>query len=143
LRTAAEAQVKAAGAADASIKTLAEAGAALQASVEASVSAEAIAAAYETYHASVTACLKTALLLHAAIVDSVDAKIHGQDGARAELMSKVQAAADADAAAKAHVDFSASVEAQVKAAFGTGLGAPSAAQVKAVSQAMILANMCG
>ncbi|MDB5105639.1 MAG: hypothetical protein JWP91_3328 [Fibrobacteres bacterium] len=143
LRAGAEAQVKASGANEATLKTLAEAGVALQASIQAAVSAEAITGAYESYHASVIASLKTALVLHATVIENLDAKIHGKDGARAQLMSKLQAAADADAAAKAHVEFSASVEAQVTAAFGGGLGAPSAAQVKAVSQAMALANMCG
>jgi hypothetical protein len=143
LRTACEAQVKAAGAVEASVKTLAEAGVALQASVEAAVNAEAIASAYAAYHASVVGGLKSALVLQAAVIESVDGKIRAQDGARAELMGKIDSAADAAAAAKAHLEFSAEVEAQVKSSFGSGLGAPTAAQVKAVGQAMVLADMCG
>jgi hypothetical protein len=41
------------------------------------------------------------------------------------------------------VDFAAEVEADAKAAFGTGLGAPTDAQMKAIVQALVLANMCG
>jgi hypothetical protein len=143
LRIAAEASAKAAGASDASLKALAEAGAALQASVEASANAEAIAAAYETYHASVTASVKAAVALRATAIEKADAAIRAKDGARAELMSKLAAAADAEAAAKAQVDFAAKVEAEVKASIGTGLGAPSDAQIKAVTHALVLANMCG
>lgn len=143
LRTAAEAQVKAAGATDATLKTFMQAGAAFQASVDAAVSAEAIASAYAAYDASVTASLKAALILQASAIESLNAKIRAADGARADLMAKVQAAADADAAAKAHVEFSAAVQTQVKAAFGGGLGAPTGAQVDAMAQAMILANMGG
>ena len=143
LRVAAEGETKAAGASEASLKALAEAGASLQASVEASVNAEAIAAAYESYHASVTASLKAALLLHAAACEKADAAIRAKDGARAELMSKLAAAADAEAAAQAQVEFAAKVEAEVKASFTGGLGGPSAAQIKAVSHALVLANMNG
>jgi hypothetical protein len=143
LRTAVEAQVKAAGAADVSIKTLMEAGVALQASAEAAVGEEAVASAYAAYNASVTASLKAALVLQASAIESLNAKIRAADGVRAELMGKVKAAADAETAAKAHVEFSAAVEAQAKAAFGSGLGAPGSAQVKALTQAMILANMGG
>jgi hypothetical protein len=143
LRAAAEAQVKAAGAAQITVQSLTIAGAALQASLEASADEEAIAKAYADYHAAVNVCLKQAVMLYASVVDSVDAGIRGADGARAELMGDLKAAADAEAVSKAHLEFSAQVEAQVQAAFGTGLGAPSAAQVKAVSQAMVLAGMCG
>lgn len=143
LRVAAEAQARAAGASDASVKVLAEAGAKLQASVEASVNAEAIAAAYETYHAAVTLSLKSALVLHASLVEKADAAIRAQDGARAKLIAKLKAAADPDAAAKAQVEFAAEVEAEVKAALGSGLGAPSAAQVNAVAHALVIANMNG
>jgi hypothetical protein len=41
------------------------------------------------------------------------------------------------------VEFGAQVEAEAKAAFGSGLTAPSAAQLKAIVQALLLANMCG
>ena len=143
LRIAAEGQAKAAGASEASLKALAEAGASLQASVEASVTAEAIAAAYESYHASVTASLKATLLLQAATVEKCDAAIRTKDGARAVLMSKLAAAADAEAAAQAQVEFAAKVEAEVKASFTGGLGAPSADQIKAITYALVVANMCG
>jgi hypothetical protein len=143
LRAAAEAQVKAAGAAEIAIQSLAVAGAALQASLEASADEEAIAKAYADYHAAVNVCLKQAVMLYAAAVDSVDAKIRGADGARAELTGRLKAAADAEAVSKAHLEFSAQVEAQVRAAFGSGLGAPTGAQVEAISQSMILAGMCG
>ncbi len=142
LREAAEARLKACGATAVTVQSLAVAGTTLQASMQAAASVEAVSAAYESYHATVTACLKQALVLHAATVESLDAKIHGQDGARAALIAKLKAAADAEAAAKAHAEFSAEVDAQVKAAFGSGLGAPTAAQGQAVSQAMVLANMC-
>jgi hypothetical protein len=143
LSAAAEAQVKAAGALEATLKSVQVAGSALHASLQAAVSEEAIASAYASYHASVIAGLKAAVLLHGATVESLDAKIRAQDGARAELMAKIQGAVDAAAAAKAHTEFSASVEAQVSAAFTGGLGSPSEAHVKAIAQALILANMGG
>lgn len=143
LSAAAEAQVKAAGAPDAAVQSTQSAGAAFQASLRAAASEAAIASAYASYHASVTAGLKAALLLHAATVESVDAKIRGEAGARAELLAKLKSAADAEAAAMAHSEFSVSVEAQVAAAFKGVLAAPGEAQVKAVAQALILANMGG
>ncbi|GEM_PF-1831825 len=143
LRTAAEAQVKASGATEASLKSMSDAGLALQASVEAALSTEAIATAYAAYHASAVASLKTAFVLQAGAIETLDAKIHGQDGSRADMLAKVKAATDADAVAKAHVDFAAQVETQVKAAFGSGLGAPTSAQVKTMTEVIILANMGG
>lgn len=143
LRTATEAKLKASGATEATLKSMTDAGLALQASVESAVSVEAIATAYEAYHASAVASLKTAFLLQAGTIETLDTKIHGQDGARAEFLAKVKNAADADAVAKAHVDFAAQVETQVKAAFGSGLGAPSSAQIKTMTDVMVLANMGG
>lgn len=143
LSAAAQAQAEAAGASEAALASLVSAGAAFQASLQAAVSEEAIAAAYVSYHAFAIACVKAALVLHAATIESLDAKIRAQDGARAEMIANLKEAVDANDASKAHLEFSAAVEAQVTAAFAGGLGAPGAAQVKAVAQAMILANMGG
>jgi hypothetical protein len=142
LRTASETSLKASGAGEVSLKTLSDAGLAFQASVESAVSAEAIASAYGTYHAAATASLKSVFLLQSSAIETLDAKIRAQDGARAQLMSKVQSGVDAAAVSKAHVDFAAQVETETEATFG-GLGAPSAAQVKAMAGILILANMGG
>jgi hypothetical protein len=143
LRVAAEGAAKAAGASGAALDALVQAGASLQASLEAAVNAEAIVSAYDNYHAAVTACLESALVLQASAYGKADAAIRAADGARATLMSKLAAAADADAAAKAQADFAAQVEAEAKADFGTGLGAPSDAQMKVIIAALVLANMGG
>jgi hypothetical protein len=143
LRVAAEGSAKAAGASDAAVQALAAAGTTLQASIEASAHGEAVIAAYETYHAAVSACLKTSLGLQAAAWEKADSAVRAEGGARATLQAKLAAAADAEAAARAQVEFGAQVEAEAKAAFGSGLTAPSAAQLKATVQALVLANMCG
>ena len=143
LSAAAEAQAKAAGASEAALGSLVSAGVAFKASLHAAMSEEAIASAYASYHVSVTACVKAALVLHAATIESLDAKIRGEAGARAELLAKLKSAADAEAAAMAHAEFAVSVEAQVVAAFKGVMAGPGEAQVKAVAQALILANMGG
>jgi hypothetical protein len=143
LRAATEIQLKASGAGDATVKGLVEAGAALQASVDAAASLEAIAASYETYHAAVVTSLRAAFVLQSMAIETLDGKIHAADGARGELLASVKAAVDADAVAKAHIDFAAKVETQVKGAFSGGIGGPSAAQVKSMGEVLILANMCG
>ncbi|MBW8887098.1 MAG: carboxypeptidase regulatory-like domain-containing protein [Fibrobacteres bacterium] len=142
LRAAAEGSAKAAGASDAALSALAQAGAALQVSIAAALNTQAIASAYTNYHAAMTACLKSAVALQASNVEKADSSIRAEGGARAALLAKLAAAADADAAAKAQVEFAAQVDAEVKAAFGTGMQAPSDAQMHAIVQALVLANMC-
>lgn len=143
LRIAAEGAAESAGAADAAIGALAAAGDSMQASIEAAADAEAIDSAYAGYHAAVIACLKPALLLQASALEKADAAIRGRDGARAVLMAKLAAAADPESAAQAQVEFAAQVEVEARAAFGTGLGAPSEAQLHAIVDALVLANMGG
>jgi hypothetical protein len=141
LRTAAEGSAKAAGASDASLNVLAQAGTELQASITAAVNMETIAAAYANYHAGLMVCLKSAMALQASAVEKADSSIRAEGGARATLLAKLAAAADAESAAKAQVEFKAQVETEAKAAIGTG--AVTDAQMKAIIQAMVLANMCG
>lgn len=141
LRAAAEGSAKAAGASDASLNVLAQAGGELQASLAAAVNMETIAAAYGTYHAALMVCFKSTLALQASALEKCDSAIRAEGGARATLLTKLAAAADAESAAKAQVEFKAQVETEAKAALGAG--AVSDAQMKAIIQAMVLANMCG
>lgn len=143
LRSAMEIQMKAAGSSEAVLKTVVEAGVALQASVDASSKVEAIEAAYATYHAAMVAALRSAILLHATAISSVDGSIRKEGGARADLIAAIKAEAGSDGISKAHVDFAAKVEAEVSGEFKGGLGGPSSIQISVINQVLLLTNMCG
>jgi hypothetical protein len=143
LRAAAEGSARAAGASEVALEALAGAGASLQASIGAATGEEAIAAAYEAFHAALSVCLKSALALQGPAWEKVDSAIRAEGGARATLLAKVAAAADAEAVVRAQVEFGVQVETEAKAAFAGGLAAPSSAQMNAIVRALLLANMCG
>jgi hypothetical protein len=143
LRSAVELHMKAAGASETLLKAASEAGVALQSAIDISASAETIAAAYDSYHASIVSCLRGVFVLHAAALSEIDGRIRGEGGARASLMAALRADASAEALTKAHVEFASRVEAEVTSEFEGGLGGPTDAQVKVMSQILLLANMCG
>lgn len=137
LSVAMKQQFQAAGASDTQTNAVVSAGAILYNSIKTSASFEQMADAFVQYHSSVKSQLKLALSTYSASIETIDASVNGAASAKTILNASIVGSLSLDLIINAYVTFFNSVKTTTQ----TALVGASSAQVSAVSQIMILANM--
>lgn len=142
---AVQAQLNTIGASQNTVQAAADANAALQTRIESAQTMSDIEAAFSTYHDSVVAHTQTAAESNAniqsSVVADIDSGINASGGAKATLDAAIQAAIatgiNVNAIVTAYTEFFSAIRSTVESSFSTA----GSAEVEAVTDLLILANI--